>query len=345
MQSRIQTLHSHTIISDGRLTHEQFLRAAEKENLGVVIFTDHDALPDKEILENIAKTKFTTDWAMGIEISSKTPRESSSPTAGCHVLGLFIDPFNQNLLEYCKETKNKRIDRMKRIVKNLQDIGLKITPEECEKYANGAVVTSPHIVNAILNKEENNRLIENLLINFKKDAETDPIVAKKYQKMKNDKPNAYPYWLFLRDDSYVPNIAVHIDDKPDFDESVALIRNAGGIAILAHYEFSKDHFNLELLEKVFKKNRIDGAETVYGIWEWNTGMHDEMERDREKVKELVKKYNKIATGGPDAHKEKDLEEFSKIREYADETRGMVEEILKRKSFDLTWSSFDKKHNT
>ena len=43
----IQTLHSHTITSDGVLTHQEILDCAKENNISVVAFTDHDSLIDK----------------------------------------------------------------------------------------------------------------------------------------------------------------------------------------------------------------------------------------------------------------------------------------------------------
>ena len=47
---KIETLHSHTITSDGKLSHRQVLEICEERNIGVVAFTDHDSLPDSKVV-------------------------------------------------------------------------------------------------------------------------------------------------------------------------------------------------------------------------------------------------------------------------------------------------------
>ncbi len=336
--SPIQTLHSHTVLSDGKLTFEEFLHTAEKESIGLVIFTDHDTLPSKEILENLKRQSFETKWAMGIEISSGAPKESPATESSVHLLGLFVDPFNADLADYCHVTREKREQRMRQMVKNFQRYGFDITPEECLAQAGPAVVASPHIVNALLVKEKNKALMDQFLEKLKKEAEENERAKKLYEGLLRKPASQIPYVLFIGDDPYIPDIAVNIPDKPDFDEGVRIIRNAGGIATIAHYFSIKPFMSLDLIEKLLVEKRLDGMETVYGLNEWNSPVHEEYEADRTKIKELVKRHNKIATGGADAHYRTDIENFAKNTAYADETRGMSEHILENYTVNTDWSS-------
>ena len=48
-----ESLHNHTNISDGKENHLEVLETAEKNNFGIIAFTDHDILPDKAILAQL----------------------------------------------------------------------------------------------------------------------------------------------------------------------------------------------------------------------------------------------------------------------------------------------------
>jgi predicted metal-dependent phosphoesterase TrpH len=119
----------------------------------------------------------------------------------------------------------------------------------------------------------------------------------------------------------------------DFDQSATLIRNAGGLAFVAHYTFHKKDLPWETLEKLLKENRVDGAETVYGLWNLKTNFSKEIAEDREKIRQLLKKYHKLPMGGTDAHKEEDFYDFAEDKEYSGETVGMIEEIMKNTNID------------
>jgi predicted metal-dependent phosphoesterase TrpH len=151
----------------------------------------------------------------------------------------------------------------------------------------------------------------------------------------------YPYIIFLSDDAYIPNIYVHHQYFVDMDAAVKLIRNAGGLAILAHYYSCVGKINEELLDKILRDNRLDGAEVVYGLFCLNTGTEIEKTviKSSEIINRLVKKHSKLQSGGADAHKLKDFVDFANSGEYAEKTEGMAEEIIKQSNTDTTWSNF------
>jgi len=76
------------------------------------------------------------------------------------------------------------------------------------------------------------------------------------------------------------------------EETIKRIHEAGGLAFLAHgyiYPFEdKD----AAIEKMLRTTDIDGIECEYPLFS---------QEQREKAKELVKKYNKLMSGGSDYH--------------------------------------------
>ena len=85
-----------------------------------------------------------------------------------------------------------------------------------------------------------------------KDAENDPELKDKYEKMIERGEGQYPYVLFLDSAAYIPNVYVDYLYYTDLDETVRLIHNAGGVAILAHWSFSKSRVDEKVIEKLFK---------------------------------------------------------------------------------------------
>src|SRR4030043_443813 len=98
MMKPYETLHCHTINSDGKLTHQEVLDLFAKNNVGVVAFTDHDALPSpKETEWLLAHRDHPTKWIIGCELSSGWPKEVGGIGSNFHLVGLFTDPFNKAL--------------------------------------------------------------------------------------------------------------------------------------------------------------------------------------------------------------------------------------------------------
>jgi len=336
MSDKYQTLHAHTTTSDGKLSHFEVLDICAKYNIGVVAFTDHDSLPTKKTIDSLKKTQHETNWIIGIEISSEWPTDiGSGATSGLHIVGLFVDPFNKSLLKHCKLAQEARVVRMQRIVKNLQSIGFDISENDCLKASGGEAVGRPHIVEALKSKQSNLQVIENLRLKMKNDSENNLKIKQKYEEMMRDGEYQYPYTLFLSENSYIPEIYVNYQYHSDMDKSVSLIRNAGGVAVLAHWFTCIKKLNEKVLDKVLLENRLDGVETVYGL-----GVKGLDIKSQQKIlKKLVKKHGKIESGGADAHSQEDFELFSKEGWYSKRTIGMVEKIIEKTKVDTTWSSF------
>lgn len=341
MISSLQSLHNHTLLSDGLLTYQQSLNSAQKYGIGVVAFTEHDFLPDSKQINQLKKLETKIKWLIGIELSAGQPRELGGGPNGPHMIGLFIDPTNKRLLGHCQKSLEQRMIRMQKMVKSFVSLGFDISVKDVLKVAKGRSVGQPHIVGALRSKAKNLKLVDEYLVKLKKDAENNPKLAKLYKNMHQQGQGQYVYGLFLRDDGYLSKqVRADYEYWLDFDQSVELIRSAGGISIFAHYAMHKINFPLKIVEKILKENRVDGAEIVYGLWTKGTDEEEETEKDRNNIKNWVKKYDKIASGGADAHKEEDYKNFSEDKKYSKETTGMLEDILVKKKVDITWSNLD-----
>jgi len=340
MNKKLQSLHSHTLLSDGKLTHEASLKIAERVGIEYLAFTEHDVLPTEAQIKALRELKSSVKWLIGVELSAGQPKELGGGSNGPHMIGLFVDPFDKGLLEHSKKSLDQRIIRMKKMVKGLKSLGFDITIQDVEKATTGESMGQPHLVAALKSKDKNLKLIGEYMEKMRKAAESDPKVDELYQNVIQQGERQFVYALFLREDGFMSDqVRVPYEYWLDFDQSVKLIRKAGGIASMAHYAMHKVSFPLELVGQLLKGNRVDGAEIVYGLWTKGTNEEKQTEEDRAKIKDWVKEYGRIATGGADAHSEKDFRDFAENVEYSGETVGMVENVLEKKQVLVEWTNF------
>ncbi len=337
-----ESLHNHTTTSDGIQSHLEVLETAEKNGFGVVAFTDHDTLPNEQDIEKLRAYTGPVKWLVGCEISSGLPKElGSGPTGMFHILGLFVDPFNIELKEHSRMAVKARIERMKSIVKNLKDLGFIISVEDCLKASSGEAVGRPHIVKALLEYEENITLMEKLRKDMEKASESDEVLRKKYKMMMKQAEkkgiSAYPYGIFLSEDSFIKGKYVDYLYSTDMDKSVELIRNAGGVAILAHWGTIKHKIDITMLEQFLKEKRLDGVEIASGF---STDNIDHVKL----LKKLADKTEALQTIGIDAHRPEDFASFANAKSLAEQTKGITQTIIERVHPSLQWSNFEDLEN-
>ena len=334
-----QDLHTHTILSDGLTTYKQTLDICVQNNISVVAFTDHDLVPGKKelkILNNLRSHQ--TKWIAGVEMSTNIAQH--------HIVGLFVDPVNKALIKQGQTIIQVRLERLAKLVKNIRQLGFNLTKKECLSEASGEVVRRPHIVAALLKKEKNIQLVKQLIKKFKKESGKNAVLKEKYlrmeKQMKAEKDNPYRqpvYALFLSSGAFIKGVYVGKKMALNLDGNVKLIRNAGGVAILAHWSECKDKLSIEAVEKMFKKGRIDGAEIVYDFYRIGMGEEKELRAEQNQIKKLVKKYNLLASGGSDAHSAEGLVRFARNPWAAKQTVGLVEKMLiKKRGLFRGWST-------
>ena len=334
-----ESLHTHTTLSDGKLSHKQMFELAESLNISVVAFTDHDAILNDEALSYLETVKSSrTKWVSGIEISAAPPKEISGlGKGGLHIIGLFLDPKNPALMEHCRKAQTARVERMEKIVSNLKNLGFTISENECLIASGGESVGRPHIVEALGMHEENKKVTDALVEKMKKEAETNAVVRKKFEAMMAGGEYQIPYSLFLSHDAHFHAYA-DVSYAPDLDEATTLIRNAGGVSIIAHYFTVKKKMDYAFIEKLLAEKRIDGMETVYGLWHVGQPDEPELEAQKTELRKLLKKHDVLATGGPDAHREEDMRKYTELGNFAAQSIGMTKKILASGKVDKKWSS-------
>jgi hypothetical protein len=326
-RKQIESLHNHTKISDGDLSHKEVLQLTEKLGYLTVAFTDHDVLPNEKTISFLNKYKGPVRIIMGIEISADHPKDATNGDGTLHVIGLFIDPRNKKLRSFTDKQAKMRVNRMKKTVLRLQKYGFSITAEECLRKAGEGTVGKPHIVSALLLKKKNVLIFKKSIEEMKEASKTDPKIKARYDIMMKIGEGQYPYSLFLGRHAFKP-CSIEIENKPDLDEAVALIRNAGGLAFIAHYFTTNCEVPPKLVEKLLKQKRIDGLETTYQMRA--TGdFKKKIKAEQEMLKKLIKKYGALESGGGDSHTKKDYEFYASQKDKYKNVSGKIDLIEKR----------------
>lgn len=138
-------LHLHTIFSDGTYAPEEIVSQSSKAGIAAVAVVDHDTVGG--LPSGIAAAKGRdVEVLPGIELSAEYEGGE------IHILGYLLDYQNSALLEKLAILKNRRVERVYKIIDKLKDSGLKMEPQDVFDIAKGGTVGRLHIARAMLQK-------------------------------------------------------------------------------------------------------------------------------------------------------------------------------------------------
>lgn len=178
-----------------------------------------------------------------------------------HILGYYIDPHNTALLSICNEFAENRRLRGPRILEYLDGYGIHLKMEDVLKHTNGGALGRPHFAQA---------MVEAGYVNTTREAFDKYLGTPAFDKVERPKP--------------MPS------------EGIEAIKNAGGIAVLAHPASLKlDDTDLEKLLCELIGYGLRGIECFY-----STHTPDQVEL----YLSFADKYGLAITGGSDFHGEK-----------------------------------------
>lgn len=218
-------LHVHSTFSDGTLTPTQLVELAEKCNLEAFALTDHDTTDGIEEAVNAASS-FNLEVIPGIEFSTEYRGKD------IHILGYYINPYNEEFQNTITEFRNSRETRNKKMCAKLNDMGIKIDYDEFIKSYPDSVITRAHYAKYMLA----HGMVKNMEEAFEK---------------------------YIGDDcpGFVPR------EKITPSKAVSLILKCHGIPVLAHpilYKYSDA--DLEKLVAELKRAGLKGIETIYSTY-------------------------------------------------------------------------------
>ena len=252
-------LHTHTIASDGELTPTQLVKKAKQLGIVYLAKTDHDSMDlTNEFLS--AGKKYKIHTIAGIEISAQYNQIST------HILGLGIDYKNKQLKNYTQKYKLIRKTRAEKIKNKL----IKLNWHIDQQQLNHSLIARPHLALAVIKHPANqSRLLQEFahLPTFGEFIQSYIIPGRPAYVSKSSRPTAIA--------------------------AIKLIRQAGGLAILAHpYTKSKEfNYSQHHLKQLLQLN-FDGLEIYYP------------EHTPSEIKyliQLAKRYNLLISGGSDYH--------------------------------------------
>ena len=188
-------LHTHSSASDGTCTPTQLVHAAAEAKLDIMAITDHDTYAGWHEAAIAAEGISSLSLVRGVEMSCR-----SAEGISLHMLGLLVDPTNQDLATALEQSRDDRIPRMRAIIKKMQNEGFDISFADVEaQLSEGATLGRPHLADALVAKG-----------------------------IALDRDSAFRDYLHNNSRFYVGHFA------SDALDGVRLIKAAGGIAIFAH---------------------------------------------------------------------------------------------------------------
>lgn len=225
---RVVDLHTHSTCSDGSLTPAEVVELAKKSGLSAVALTDHDNIDGIKEASEKAK-ELHIEFIPGIEFSAADETET-------HIVGLFIDPENEDLLNTVNGLKSDRVNRMKKTCENLCNLGFDITFDEAKALSETGYVGRPHIA--------------------------ELMVKKGYCKTVKE---CFDKYIAIGKPAFV------IKRELSAIDAVKVIKKAGGIAILAHLHQTK--FSNEKLFELLKQLKAAGLDGIEGYYTEYTDEH------------------------------------------------------------------------
>lgn len=242
-------MHIHTNFSDGNFTPKKVIELASKMDLQGISITDHDSIGAIDQSIKIANEIKDFTVIPGIEFGCLYNSEE------VHILAYFIDYKSNLLLEYLKVLKNSRIQRAEEIIFKLNKLDINISMMDVNKYTNKKIefIGRVQIAKALIEKD--------------------------YVKNINE---AFDKYLSINRPAYVAKKSLGVE------ETINLIREIGGISVLAHPILLNDKGIISLC----KEMGIDGIECIHSKHSQSFSLE---------LMDYAKENHLIITGGSDCH--------------------------------------------
>ncbi|MDV5062859.1 PHP domain-containing protein [Veillonella sp. YH-vei2232] len=184
--------HMHSTFSDGIETPEQLLTHAIEQGISYMALTDHDEIDGCRVMKAIKQDQ--VQIITGCEFSSDFRGKD------VHILGYDFDPNNKPLRDFLAYFKEKRYERVIKMIELCQANEFMITLEELKsKFPDTEAYGRPHIAQLLIEHG----------------------YAQNVQ-------DAFDHILNAKGPCYVPKVKLKVPDVLD------IIHQAAGLAILAH---------------------------------------------------------------------------------------------------------------
>ena len=199
-------LHVHSSASDGTEPPAEVMRRAAQAGLDVVALTDHDTVAGHAEARRALADSLASSLTLlpGMELSCRLsgPRGQRS----LHLLAYLFDAGHPDLAAELSRIRDDRVLRARAMVGRLADLGVPITWDQVAAIAGSAVVGRPHIARAMA---------------------ASGAIASPREAFTRD-------WIGDGGRAYVGRYAL------DPVHAIGLVRDAGGVTVLAHPRAGRD---------------------------------------------------------------------------------------------------------
>ena len=246
--TRLVDLHVHTRYSDGSWTPVELCQAAAQRHLAAIAVTDHDTLDGIPAML-VAGQQFGVEVLPAVEITCRVK------TREVHLLGYFPgnnwqSPELHTVLEHSKQVREKRVGEM---VAKLNQLGIALTTADVFACSQYGTTGRPHVALALRQRG----VVQSVDEAFERF-------------LKSGKPG------------YVERHRMEAAD------AIALIKRAGGVAVLAHPAVSQADDAIQNLVQ----QGLAGLE----IWHCRQSA-----AQTKRYRVVAERFGLLVTGGSDCH--------------------------------------------
>jgi len=272
-------LHTHSNASDGTDSPSELVAKARLRGLGVIALTDHDTIHGwneaKSELQRVEQKSDPLQLVLGAEVSCQ-----NSDGISIHILALLFDGENKPLVDEMNKTRENRLTRMEKIIARLNGAGIEISMSEVHAQRQGeATLGRPHLA--------------------------DALIAKGYFQSRDE---VFAALLHNRSKYYVS----HYSPSPEL--AIRLIKEAGGVAVIAHPLASHRGRVIPLpsLDQMVNAG-LDGIEVDH---------RDHSQEERVTLKNFARERNLIITGSSDYHGDGKLNQLAEFTTHPEQWEAL-----------------------
>lgn len=253
---KLMDMHVHTTYSDGEFTPKEIIQRAIKNNVGVMAITDHDTINGVRTIDR--NEQYIKDSGIkvidGIEVSCKYD------DGAMHVLGYDYDLDNEDLNKWLDKLRTDRMNATLSVMEQIKrDYGIVFSYQDIIDMVNKNNVGRPDLARLCIRYGFCDSVDEafNLFLNPAK---------RKVQRTNR---------------------------RVSYSECFKLIKDSGGIAVLAHPKsLNLDKLSLDRMIYDMKECGLDGIEVF----------HSSFNKDEsDYYLSLAEKYDLLISGGSDYH--------------------------------------------
>ncbi len=248
-------LHTHSTFSDGTLTPEELVASAYSVGIRGLALTDHDTTA------GLPRFFAACNAQTGVASLKGVGGVEVSADISCgtlHILGYGVDPHHPDLVQTLEQIREGRRERNEAIAAKLTGLGMPGTLEEARRFSRGDVLGRPHFAQAL--------------------------VARGYVRSVKE---AFDRFLARGRPAYAERFRF----APQ--HCIRVIREAGGLAVLAHpFTLHLESAALRQLVNELKATGLGGLEVYYS--------EHTVEQMRQ-YEALAREFGLVITGGTDYH--------------------------------------------